>query len=82
MGERGPAAAGLVELRTSVTPEIDRALAHMVQLSGVSKSTLVREALALHLVLMGAMAPAAGDNIHPMRTGGRGLAALRNKENH
>lgn len=53
MGERGPQPVGLVELTTTITPELDRALAQMVSVSGLSKSTVVRQALAAHLADVG-----------------------------
>lgn len=69
-----------VVLETSITPELDLALAQVVELSGVSKAALVRDALAAHLGAMGVIHPGAAAALVPTRTGGRGLTTLRKKE--
>lgn len=58
MGKRGPKPAGLVELTTTITPELDRALNRMVAVSGLSRSTVVRVALAQQFANVGVL-PAA-----------------------
>lgn len=58
MGKRGPKPAGLIEFTTTLTPELDRALTRMVAVSGLSRSTVVRVALAEHFANVGVL-PAA-----------------------
>lgn len=69
------------ELRTTIPAEIDRALAQVVELSGVSKASIVRQALAAHLAAMGVVHPSIAETLQPSRTGGPGLAFHR-KEQH
>lgn len=63
-----------VELRTTIPDEFDRALAQVVELTGISKATLVREALAAHLAGIGVVHPSIAESLRPTKTGGRGLA--------
>lgn len=71
-----------VELRTTIPAELDRALAQVVELSGLSKATLVRQALATHLGAMGVIHPEIAASLKPTPTGGRGLALHRQREEH
>jgi hypothetical protein len=77
MTDTGPKLAPKVKLETSISPELDKAINFMVALSGTSKATIVREALSLYLVTVGAMLPGVTEPITRTRTSGRGLAALR-----
>ncbi|PWC03067.1 hypothetical protein DCE94_12385 [Agromyces badenianii] len=61
--------------------EIDRALAQVVALTGIAKTTLVRQALAAHLGAMGVIRPEVAEALRPVPTRGRGLATNRKKEN-
>jgi hypothetical protein len=72
-----PKPTPIVKLETSISPELDKAITFMVALSGTSKATIVREALSLYLVGVGAMLPGVADSLTRTRTSGRGLAALR-----
>lgn len=69
-----------VVLETTITRELDRALAQVVELSGVSKAAVVRDALAAHLGAMGVVHPGIAASLTPTRTGGRGLSALKRKK--
>lgn len=72
MGQRGPAPLGNdTQLRTTITPEIDAALAQLVALSGKSKATFVRKALLDMLTSIGLVYPEVADRLHPTRTAGR-----------
>lgn len=73
MGKRGPASLGNdIELRTTITPEIDAALTQLVALSGgKSKATFVRKALLDMLTSIGLVYPEVAESLHPTRTAGR-----------
>jgi len=73
MGKRGPTPLGNdIELRTTITPEIDAALAQLVELSGgKSKATFVRKALLDMLTSIGLVYPEVTERLHPTRTAGR-----------
>lgn len=63
-----------VELRTTIPDGLDRALAQVVELTGISKATLVRQAIAAHLAGIGIVHPSVTEALQPTKTGGRGLA--------
>jgi hypothetical protein len=72
MAKPGPQPLGYsVELRTMVSPEIARALAQLVGLSGVSKATLIRHSLLATLTTMGFVYPEVRDSLVATRTAGR-----------
>jgi hypothetical protein len=77
MGKRGPQSLGnTTSIKVSVPPEIDAALSRLVNLSGVSKAAIVREALALHLSRIG-MLPETANDVIPTPTRGPDLAINR-----
>lgn len=79
--KRGPRPQSWVALRTSVTPEIDRAITEIVQATGVSKASVVRRLLARGLADHGAISPEVTASLPPTPTAGR-LAAVRNMKEH
>jgi hypothetical protein len=81
MGLRGPQPDGnTAELRTTIPPEFDRALAQLVELSGVAKATFVRQALGDMLSAMGLVYPEVADSLKPKRTAGRVSAATMKRK--
>lgn len=66
-----------VLLRTTVSAEIDRALTKAVQLSGLSKASFVRTAVANHLASLGLLDSTVGEDLPVTRTSGQ-LKAVRN----
>ena len=74
---RGPVPGEWVALRTTVTPEFDHALRDLVVVTGVSKASLVRAALAEYLAARGVLPPDRPDLIEPKPTRGPGLASQR-----
>lgn len=77
LAKRGPQPREWVELRTTITPEQDRALASLVALSGVSKATFVRTALAEMLARAGVLDPDSVTDVPVTPTGGRSLVTNR-----
>lgn len=74
---RGPVPGEWIPLRTTVTPELDHALRDLVVVTGVSKASLVRAALAHYLAARGVLPPDHPDLIEPTPTRGPGLASQR-----
>lgn len=71
MGKRGPQPLGFeVELRTTISPEIDAGLTQLVEVSGVSKATVVRTALLSMLTTGGLLFPDAADSLVVTRPAG------------
>lgn len=69
---RGPDPLGFTEeLRCTITPEADNALRLLVELTGVSRTHFVRQALHETLTAMGLVFPDVTTTLHPTRTGGR-----------
>jgi len=66
----------LVDLRTTITPQLEKALNGLTLLTGRSKASIVREALALYLVSVGVAAADATLAGQPTPTNGR-LAKIR-----
>lgn len=77
--KRGPEPQQWVDLRTTVTPEIDRAITEIVQATGVSKASVVRRLLASGLAEHGAISPEASAALPATPTAGR-LSAVRQKK--
>ena len=72
MGRRGPQPGpNTVPLETTVTPQIDAALNQLVELSGVSKATIVRNALHSFLSNLGVVYPELTTSLAPTPTAGR-----------
>jgi hypothetical protein len=72
MGLRGPAPKGNdTELRTTISADLDNALNRLVELSGVSKAAMVRQALFVFLTQAGALYPEVTASLDPTPTAGR-----------
>lgn len=71
--------ANAVELRTYISPAINSALDQLVQLTGVSKASLVRQALATMLAAQDVLPPAVALSVRPTPSSGR-LASQKKKE--
>ena len=70
-------ASTVVRLDTAITKELETALHHMVTLSGMSKATIVREALSMYLVAVGGALPSVIEASTRQATAGPGLAPNR-----
>lgn len=68
MAKRGPKPLGnTVELRTTISPEIDEALSLLTSISGVSKATHVRVALLRLLEDVGVVHPETSHKLRPTK---------------
>lgn len=71
MGKRGPEPIGYdIELRVKVSVELDAAVAQLVQLTGVSKATVVRTALLAMLTTCGLVYPGVAEALVVTRPAG------------
>jgi hypothetical protein len=67
-------------LRTTIPPEFDRALAQLVDLTGVAKATFVRHALGELLTGMGLVYPEVAASLVPKKSTGRVSAATMTRK--
>ncbi|MGV8881136.1 MAG: hypothetical protein ACOH19_03200 [Rhodoglobus sp.] len=77
---RQPQITDLVPLQTSIHRQQDAALDALVVVTGVSKASLVRRALAELLAANGALPPETADQITPTRSTGQLASTKRKKE--
>jgi hypothetical protein len=69
LGRRGPQSLGNdVRLEVTVSAEIDRALSQVVELSGMSRMTIVRQALLDQLSALGVLFPEIAESLVPTAT--------------
>lgn len=69
MGRRGPKPLGNdVRLEVTVSAEIDRALSQVVELSGISRVTIIRQALLDQLSTLGLIFPEVAETLVPTAT--------------
>lgn len=73
---RGAKPQGLVRLDTKITADQNSGLDELVTVTGVSKASLVRRAIA-DLLSGSALAPVAAEEISPTPIRGPGLASQR-----
>ncbi len=78
--KRGPVAGDLVRLDTKVTAELGHALDGLVTVTGQSKASLVRQALAQFLTERDALPPGHAEQIDATLTRGPGLAASKKEK--
>jgi hypothetical protein len=68
-----------VRLDTTISDQLNTALDQMVILTGISKASLVRDALTLYLVGVGGALPSVTAAFKSTRTSGQGIARIRRR---
>lgn len=76
---RGPVPGQWVELKTAITPELDSGLDELLLVTGQSKASLVRQALAQFLAKRGVLPPDHPSQIEPTPTRGSRAATRKDK---
>lgn len=76
----GPKPQGFVDLKVAVTPELTAMLDQIARTTGVSKSALVRDALARYGEVLGFLPAGTADLVVPTRTRGLGRPSSNRKE--
>jgi hypothetical protein len=78
----GPKPRALMDMKVSITPELNTMLDRIVTSTGISKAALVRDALARYGETLGYLPEGSADLIAPTLTSGPGLASANRKEVH
>ena len=72
--KRGPKPQPFVNMKVAVTPELNAMLNQIVRSTGISKTALIRDALARYGEALGYLPEGTAALLTPTRTSGPGLA--------
>lgn len=78
--KRGPKPQGFVDLKVAVTPELHTMLQRIAKSTGISKATLVRDALAQYGEALGYLPEGTAASLIPTRTRRLGNVPTNRKE--
>jgi hypothetical protein len=77
--KRGAVPGDLVRIDTNITPELDSGLDELVLVTGQSKASLIRQALAQFLASRGVLPPNHPQQIEPTPTRGPRVTTRKDK---